>query len=50
MLGFAGVVFGALVGLVRGCAVQIVFAGRFLATVLTTVPALLVGSLFSLLS
>src|SRR5829696_1366169 len=77
VLGLAGVVVGALVGLVPGCAVQIVFAGMFaaggmplatlvantisqdgdallpllalerrsalLATVLTTVPALVVG-------
>jgi hypothetical protein len=77
VLGVAGVVVGALVGLVPGCAVQIVFVGLFaaggmplatfvantisqdgdallpllalehrsalLATVLTTVPALLVG-------
>jgi hypothetical protein len=84
VLGYAGVVFGALVGLVPGCAVQIVFAGMFLAggmplptlvantisqdgdalipllameqrsallaTVLTTIPALLVGSLFYLLA
>ena len=84
VIGWAGVVFGALVGLVPGCAVQIVFAGLFLAggvplptlvantisqdgdalipllameqrsallaTVLTTVPALVVGSLFHLLS
>ncbi|WP_139977786.1 putative manganese transporter [Nocardioides litoris] len=78
VLGFAGVVAGALVGLVPGCAVQIVFAGLFLAggvplptlvantvsqdgdallpllalekrsallaTVITTVPALVVGT------
>ncbi|WP_445258987.1 putative manganese transporter [Nocardioides aurantiacus] len=78
VLGLAGVVIGALVGLVPGCAVQIVFAGIFaaggmplstlvantisqdgdalipllalehrsalLATVLTTVPALVVGT------
>ena len=84
VLGFAGVVFGALVGLVPGCAVQIVFAGLFLAggvplptlvantisqdgdalipllameqrsallaTVITTVPALLVGSVLYLLT
>jgi hypothetical protein len=78
LFGVAGVLVGALIGLVPGCAVQIVFAGIFLAggmplptlvanmvsqdgdallpllalehrsallaTVLTTVPALLVGS------
>ncbi|MCD4523543.1 putative manganese transporter [Nocardioides sp. cx-173] len=78
LFGVAGVVVGALVGLIPGCAVQIVFAGIFLAggmplstlvantvsqdgdallpllalehrsallaTVLTTVPALLVGA------
>ncbi|MDN4161965.1 putative manganese transporter [Nocardioides abyssi] len=84
VLGFAGVVVGALVGLIPGCAVQIVFAGLFLAggmplstlvantisqdgdalipllamehrsallaTVLTTIPAVLVGSLLLVLS
>ena len=84
VLGFAGVVFGALVGLVPGCAVQIVFAGLFLAggvplptlvantisqdgdalipllameqrsallaTVITTVPALVVGSALHVLT
>lgn len=83
LLGIAGVVVGALVGLVPGCAIQIVFAGIFLAggmplptlvansisqdgdalipllalehrsallaTVLTTLPALLVGSAVLLL-
>ncbi|WP_167736075.1 putative manganese transporter [Nocardioides sp. 503] len=78
LFGVAGVLVGALIGLVPGCAIQIVFAGIFLAggmplptlvantisqdgdallpllalehrsallaTVLTTVPALLVGS------
>ncbi|MEV7429349.1 MULTISPECIES: putative manganese transporter [unclassified Nocardioides] len=78
VLGFAGVLVGALIGLVPGCAVQIVFAGLFLAggmpvstlvansisqdgdalipllamehrsallaTVLTTIPAIVVGS------
>lgn len=80
VLGLAGVVVGALIGLVPGCAVQIVFAGMFaaggmpiatlvantisqdgdallpllalerraalVATVLTTVPALVVGLAF----
>ncbi|MBC2959329.1 putative manganese transporter [Nocardioides deserti] len=84
VLGFAGVVVGALVGLIPGCAVQIVFAGLFLAggmplstlvantisqdgdalipllamehrsallaTVLTTIPAVLVGSLLLVLT
>ncbi|WP_134768706.1 putative manganese transporter [Nocardioides sp. 1609] len=83
LLGFAGVAVGALVGLVPGCAVQIVFTGIFLAggmplptlvantisqdgdallpllvlehrsallaTVITTVPALLVGGAMLLL-
>lgn len=82
--GYAGVLVGALVGLIPGCAVQIVFAGIFLAggmplptlvantisqdgdalipllalerrsallaTVLTTVPALLVGSALFLIT
>jgi hypothetical protein len=80
VLGLAGVVVGALIGLVPGCAVQIVFAGIFaaggmplatlvantisqdgdallpllalehrsalVATVLTTIPALVVGLAF----
>ena len=84
VLGLAGVLVGALIGLVPGCAVQIVFAGIFaaggmplatlvantisqdgdallpllalehrsalLATVLTTVPALLVGLAFLVLT
>ncbi|NYE37611.1 hypothetical protein F4692_002744 [Nocardioides cavernae] len=84
VLGLAGVVVGALIGLVPGCAVQIVFAGMFaaggmplatlvantisqdgdallpllalehrsalVATVLTTIPALLVGTAFLLLT
>jgi hypothetical protein len=84
VLGVAGVVVGAMVGLVPGCAVQIVFVGIFaaggmplatlvantisqagdallpllalehrsalLATVLTTVPALLVGLVFLVLA
>ncbi|MDN4175074.1 putative manganese transporter [Nocardioides sp. SOB77] len=84
VLGFAGVLVGALVGLVPGCAVQIVFSGLFLAggmpvstlvantisqdgdalipllamehrsallaTVLTTIPAVLVGSALLLLT
>ncbi|WP_435746548.1 putative manganese transporter [Nocardioides sp. SYSU DS0663] len=84
LLGIAGVVVGALIGLIPGCAVQIVFCGIFLAggmplstlvanmtsqdgdalipllalehrsalvaTVLTTVPALLVGSALLVLS
>lgn len=84
VLGLAGVVVGALIGLVPGCAVQIVFAGMFaaggvplatlvansisqdgdallpllalehrsalLATVLTTVPALVVGLAFLVLT
>lgn len=84
VLGLAGVVVGALVGLVPGCAVQIVFAGIFaaggmpvstlvantisqdgdalipllalehrsalLATVLTTLPALVVGTALLLLA
>lgn len=84
VLGLAGVLVGALIGLVPGCAVQIVFAGLFaaggmplatfvantisqdgdallpllalehrsalLATVLTTVPALLVGLSFLILT
>lgn len=84
VLGLAGVVVGALIGLVPGCAVQIVFAGMFaaggmplatlvantisqdgdallpllalehrsaiVATVLTTVPALLVGTAFLLVT
>ncbi|MQW77218.1 hypothetical protein GHK92_15195 [Nocardioides sp. dk4132] len=83
VLGLAGVVVGALVGLVPGCAIQIVFTGLFLAggmplptlvanmvsqdgdallplmalehraallaTVLTTIPALVVGSALFLL-
>lgn len=83
VLGLTGVLVGALVGLIPGCAVQIVFAGLFLAggvplptlvansvsqdgdallpllaldhrsallgTVITTVPALLVGSALLLL-
>jgi hypothetical protein len=83
LLGFTGVVVGALVGLIPGCAVQIVFAGLFLAggvplptlaansvsqdgdallpllalehrsallaTVITTIPALVVGSALYLL-
>ena len=84
VLGLAGVVVGALIGLVPGCAVQIVFAGMFaaggmplatlvantisqdgdallpllalehrsalLATVLTTIPALVVGLAFLVLT
>jgi hypothetical protein len=84
VLGLAGVVVGALVGLVPGCAVQIVFAGIFaaggmplatlvantisqdgdallpllalehrsalVATVLTTIPALVVGLGFLVLT
>ncbi|WP_205474043.1 putative manganese transporter [Nocardioides sp. SYSU D00038] len=84
VLGAAGVVVGALVGLIPGCAVQIVFTGIFLAggmpvstlvantisqdgdallpllalehrsallaTVITTVPALLVGGALLLLT
>ena len=84
VLGLAGVLVGALIGLVPGCAVQIVFVGVFapvacrcatfvantisqdgdallpllalehrsalLATVLTTVPALLVGLAFLVLT
>jgi hypothetical protein len=84
VLGLAGVLVGSLIGLVPGCAVQIVFAGLFaaggmplatlvantisqdgdallpllalehrsalLATVLTTVPALLVGLAFLVLT
>lgn len=84
VLGLAGVLVGALIGLVPGCAVQIVFVGIFaaggmplatfvantisqdgdallpllalehrsalLATVLTTVPALLVGLAFLVLT
>jgi hypothetical protein len=84
LYGVAGVVVGALVGLVPGCAIQIVFTGIFLAggmplptlvantisqdgdalipllalehrsallaTVLTTLPALCVGSALLLLS
>jgi hypothetical protein len=83
LFGVAGVLVGALVGLVPGCAIQIVFAGIFvaggmplptlvantvsqdgdalipllalehrsalLATVLTTLPALVVGSALMLL-
>lgn len=83
LLGLTGVVVGALVGLIPGCAVQIVFAGLFLAggvplptlvantisqdgdallpllalehrsallaTVITTVPALVVGTALLLL-
>jgi hypothetical protein len=82
--GFAGVLMGAVVGLVPGCAIQIIFAGiflaggmplptliantvsqdgdalipllalehrsAFLATVLTTVPALVVGTALLLLT
>jgi len=84
VLGLAGVVVGALIGLVPGCAVQIVFAGMFaaggmplatlvantisqdgdallpllalehrsalVATVLTTIPALVVGLAFFVLA
>lgn len=84
VLGLAGVLVGALVGLVPGCAVQIVFAGIFaaggmpvstlvantisqdgdalipllalehrsalLATVITTVPAVVVGTALLLLA
>ncbi|GAA5117401.1 putative manganese transporter [Alloalcanivorax gelatiniphagus] len=84
VLGLAGVVVGALIGLVPGCAVQIVFAGIFaaggmplatlvantisqdgdallpllalehrsalVATVLTTIPALVVGLAFLVLT
>jgi hypothetical protein len=84
LYGVAGVVVGACVGLVPGCAIQIVFAGIFvtggmplstlmantvsqdgdalipllalehrsalLATVLTTIPALAVGSAFLVLT
>ncbi|MGF9754565.1 putative manganese transporter [Microvirga sp. 0TCS3.31] len=84
VLGLAGVLVGALIGLVPGCAVQIVFVGIFaaggmplatfvantisqdgdallpllalehrsalVATVLTTVPALLVGLAFLVLT
>jgi hypothetical protein len=84
VLGLAGVVVGALIGLVPGCAVQIVFAGMFaaggmplatlvantisqdgdallpllalehrsalVATVLTTIPALVVGLAFLVLT
>jgi hypothetical protein len=84
LFGVAGVVVGALVGLIPGCAIQIVFAGIFLsggmplptlvantisqdgdalipllalehrsallATVLTTLPALLVGGCLLLLT
>ncbi|MCD4535525.1 putative manganese transporter [Nocardioides sp. cx-169] len=84
LFGVVGVVVGALVGLIPGCAVQIVFVGLFLAggmplptlvanmvsqdgdallpllalehrsallaTVLTTVPALLVGSAMLILT
>jgi Putative, 10TM heavy-metal exporter len=84
VLGLVGVVVGALIGLVPGCAVQIVFAGMFaaggmplatlvantisqdgdallpllalehrsalVATVLTTIPALLVGLVFLVLT
>ena len=84
LFGYAGVLVGALIGLIPGCAVQIVFVGIFLAggmplptlvanmvsqdgdalipllalernsallaTVLTTVPALVVGSALFLLA
>ncbi|WP_210650546.1 putative manganese transporter [Nocardioides sp. SYSU D00065] len=84
VLGLAGVVVGALIGLVPGCAVQIVFVGMFaaggmplatlvantisqdgdallpllalehrsalVATVLTTIPALVVGLAFLVLT
>jgi hypothetical protein len=84
LFGLAGVVVGALVGLIPGCGVQIIFCGIFLAggmplptlvantvsqdgdalipllalehrsallaTVLTTVPALLLGSAFLVLT
>jgi len=84
LLGLAGVVVGATIGLIPGCAVQIVFTGLFvagavplptlvanaisqdgdallpllalerrsalLATVITTVPGLLVGGLLLVLS
>jgi hypothetical protein len=84
LLGVAGVLVGALIGLVPGCAVQLIFAGMFaaggmplatlvantisqdgdallpllalehrsalVATVLTTIPALMVGFAFLVLT